>query len=556
MNRSPYPTMRDRFDLRAYFVVGPDDTKGRPVADVVAAALRGGATFIQLRAKHADARELTAIAEAIADVIAQAGKADTVAFVIDDRVDAAWQCRELGIKVDGVHIGQDDMAPEQARALLGPDAIIGLSAETLPHIEAANALPDGTIDYIGAGPLHYTATKPDAAAVEADGTKHALGIAGAQLLCEASRYPVVVGGGVHADDVPALARTAAAGWFVVSAIAAADDPERATRELVQAWAAVRGDARHGVATSAASHPQSDVAAPPQCGAAMFDVKQPHGLPPVLTVAGSDSSGGAGIQADLKTMLSNGVFGMSAITSLTAQNTTGVRAVQNADPAILADQIDAVFEDIPPMAVKIGMVSSAALIETIADRLTAHQARNIVLDPVMVATSGAKLIDDDAVAALTSKLFPLATVITPNMPETEALLEQALQERSSANDAPAARLLSEGIRAEADMETAARTLAEHFGCAVLVKGGHGVKDANDVLVEPDGAVTWFTSPRIDNPNTHGTGCTLSSAIASHLALGETLPQAVRSAKEYLTGALAEQLDLGHGAGPMDHAWRWR
>lgn len=556
MNRFPYPTMRDRFDLRAYFVVGPDDTKGRPVADVVAAALRGGATFIQLRAKHADARELTAMAEAIAAVIAQAGKADTVAFVIDDRVDAAWQCRELGIKVDGVHIGQDDMMPEQARALLGPDAIIGLSAETLPHIKTANALPDGTIDYIGAGPLHYTATKPDAAAVEADGTKHALGIAGAQLLCEASRYPVVVGGGVHADDVPALARTAADGWFVVSAIAAADDPERATRELLQAWIAVRGDARHGVAASAASHLQSDAAAPPQCGAAMFDVKQPHGLPPVLTVAGSDSSGGAGIQADLKTMLANGVFGMSAITSLTAQNTTGVRAVQNADPSILADQIDAVFEDIPPMAVKIGMVSSAALIETIADRLTAHQARNIVLDPVMVATSGAKLIDDDAVAALTTRLFPLATVITPNMPETEALLEQALQERSSANDDPAARLLSEGIRAEADMETAARTLAEHFGCAVLVKGGHGVKDANDVLVEPDGTATWFTSPRIDNPNTHGTGCTLSSAIASHLALGETLPQAVRSAKDYLTGALAEQLDLGHGSGPMDHAWRWR
>lgn len=556
MNRFPYPTMRDRFDLRAYFVVGPDDTKGRPVADVVAAALRGGATFIQLRAKHADARELTAMAEAIAAVIAQAGKADTVAFVIDDRVDAAWQCRELGIKVDGVHIGQDDMAPGQARALLGPDAIIGLSAETLPHIEAANALPSSTIDYIGAGPLHYTATKPDAAAVEADGTKHALGIAGAQLLCEASRYPVVVGGGVHADDVPALARTAADGWFVVSAIAAADDPERATRELVQAWTAVRGAARHGVAASAASHPQSDVAAPLQCGAAMFDVEQPHGLPPVLTVAGSDSSGGAGIQADLKTMLANGVFGMSAITSLTAQNTTGVRAVQNADPAILADQIDAVFEDIPPMAVKIGMVSSAALIETIADRLTAHQARNIVLDPVMVATSGAKLIDDDAVAALTTRLFPLATVITPNMPETEALLAQVMQDRTSEDDTESARLLSEGIRTEADMETAARTLAEHFGCAVLVKGGHGIKDANDVLVEPDGTATWFTSPRIDNPNTHGTGCTLSSAIASHLALGETLPQAVRSAKEYLTGALAEQLDLGHGAGPMDHAWRWR
>ncbi|MGK4255521.1 bifunctional hydroxymethylpyrimidine kinase/phosphomethylpyrimidine kinase [Bifidobacterium pullorum] len=553
MNRFPYPTMRECFDLRAYFVVGPDDTKGRPVTDVVAAALRGGATFVQLRAKHADARELTDMARAIANVIDSAGKADTVAFVIDDRTDVAWQCRQLGIKIDGVHIGQDDMMSEQARAMLGPDAIIGLSAETLQHIATANALPDGVVDYIGAGPLHYTATKPEAAAVEADGTKHALGIAGAQSLCDASRYPVVVGGGVHTDDIPALARTTAAGWFVVSAIAAADDPESATRQLISAWTAIRGEQRHGYAAAGIAAPTASSSIPflPH-----WRTKQPHGLPPVLTVAGSDSSGGAGIQADLKTMLANGVFGMSAITSLTAQNTTGVRAVQNADPAILADQIDAVFEDIPPMAVKIGMVSSAALIETIADRLTAHQARNIVLDPVMVATSGAKLIDDDAVAALTTRLFPLATVITPNMPETEALLAQVMQDRTSEDDTESARLLSEGIRTEADMETAARTLAEHFGCAVLVKGGHGVKDANDVLVEPDGTATWFTSPRIDNPNTHGTGCTLSSAIASHLALGETMPQAVRSAKDYLTGALAEQLDLGHGAGPMDHAWRWR
>lgn len=553
MNRFPYPTMRECFDLRAYFVVGPDDTKGRPVTDVVAAALRGGATFVQLRAKHADARELTDMARAIANVIDSAGKADTVAFVIDDRADVAWQCRQLGIKIDGVHIGQDDMMPEQARAMLGPDAIIGLSAETLQHIATANALPDGVVDYIGAGPLHYTATKPEAAAVEADGTKHALGIAGAQSLCDASRYPVVVGGGVHTDDIPALARTTAAGWFVVSAIAAADDPESATRQLISAWTAIRGEQRHGYAAAGIAAPTASSSIPflPH-----WRTKQPHGLPPVLTVAGSDSSGGAGIQADLKTMLANGVFGMSAITSLTAQNTTGVRAVQNADPAILADQIDAVFEDIPPMAVKIGMVSSAALIETIADRLTAHQARNIVLDPVMVATSGAKLIDDDAVTALTTRLFPLATVITPNMPETEALLAQVMQDRTSEDDTESARLLSEGIRTEADMETAARTLAEHFGCAVLVKGGHGVKDANDVLVEPDGTATWFTSPRIDNPNTHGTGCTLSSAIASHLALGETMPQAVRSAKDYLTGALAEQLDLGHGAGPMDHAWRWR
>ena len=260
------------------------------------------------------------------------------------------------------------------------------------------------------------------------------------------------------------------------------------------------------------------------------------LAPVLSIAGSDSSGGAGIQADLKTMLANGVFGMTAIAALTAQNTTGVTMVTN----------------IPPVAVKIGMVSSVELINVIADRLIAHDATNIVLDPVMVATSGAKLIEGDAIAALTSKLFPLATVITPNMPETQALCELAVEQGADAIDYEN----GESISSENDMVTAGHMLAGHFGCAVLVKGGHGTQDASDVLVEPSGKVTWFRARRINNPNTHGTGCTLSSAIASHLALGETLPEAVDSAKLYLTGALEAQLDLGHGSGPMDHAWKWR
>ena len=273
------------------------------------------------------------------------------------------------------------------------------------------------------------------------------------------------------------------------------------------------------------------------------------LPPVLSIAGSDSSGGAGIQADLKTMLANGVFGMTAIAALTAQNTTGVTMVTNTPVEMLAAQIDAVFDDIPPVAVKIGMVSSAELINVIADRLTAHDAENIVLDPVMVATSGAKLIEDDAIAALTSKLFPLATVITPNIPETQALCELAVEQGADAIDYEN----GESISSENDMVTAGHLLAGHFGCAVLVKG---TQDASDVLVEPSGKVTWFRARRIDNPNTHGTGCTLSSAIASHLALGETLPEAVNSAKLYLTGALEAQLDLGHGSGPMDHAWKWR
>ncbi len=276
------------------------------------------------------------------------------------------------------------------------------------------------------------------------------------------------------------------------------------------------------------------------------------LAPVLSIAGSDSSGGAGIQADLKTMLANGVFGMTAIAALTAQNTTGVTMVTNTPPDMLAAQIDAVFSDIPPVAVKIGMVSSAELINVIADRLTFHHAANVVLDPVMVATSGAKLIEDDAIAALTSKLFPLATVITPNMPETQVLCDLAVRQGA----APLAYEDGEGISTPSDMVKAGHLLADHFGCAVLVKGGHGTQDASDVLVEPSGEATWFRSRRIDNPNTHGTGCTLSSAIASHLALGEDLPTAVDSAKHYLTGALKAQLDLGHGSGPMDHAWKWR
>ena len=276
------------------------------------------------------------------------------------------------------------------------------------------------------------------------------------------------------------------------------------------------------------------------------------LPPVLSIAGSDSSGGAGIQADLKTMLANGAFGMTAVTALTAQNTTGVTMVTDTSPQMLAAQLDAVFEDIVPLAVKIGMVGSVELIDVIADRLSAYDAGNVVLDPVMVATSGATLIEDAAIAALASRLFPLATVITPNMPETQVLCDLAIGQGAS----PIRYENGKSICTENDMVAAGRLLCGHFGCAVLVKGGHGTLDANDALIEPGGGITWFRSRRIDNPNTHGTGCTLSSAIASHLALGRSLPTAIDKAKAYLTGALEARLDLGHGSGPMDHAWKWR
>lgn len=254
---------------------------------------------------------------------------------------------------------------------------------------------------------------------------------------------------------------------------------------------------------------------------------------VLSIAGSDSSGGAGIQADLKTMLTNGVFGMTAITALTAQNTTGVTAVMDVTPDFLAKQIDAVFEDIRPDAVKIGMVSEPELVSTIVERLEHYQAENIVVDPVMVATSGSTLSKDSAVAVMREKLLPIATVITPNIPESEVLSGIKIED-------------------EADMEKAAQKIGDELGCAVLCKGGHRVNDANDLLYN-HGEFVWFKGERINNPNTHGTGCTLSSAIASNLAKGHDLADSIRLAKEYLSCALQQQLDLGHGSGPMDHAF---
>lgn len=253
----------------------------------------------------------------------------------------------------------------------------------------------------------------------------------------------------------------------------------------------------------------------------------------LTVAGSDCSGGAGIQADLKTMTVNGVYAMSVVTALTAQNTTGVRAIMEVAPQFLKAQLDAVFEDIRPDAVKIGMVSSQALIEAISERLAFYKAENIVVDPVMVATSGARLMQEDALDALCRRVFPLARVITPNIPEAEILSEMRIAGRE-------------------DMQRSACRIAEKFRCAVLLKGGHGVSDANDLLYDEDG-MTWFEGKRVDNPNTHGTGCTLSSAIAANLAKGKTLLESVGLAKAYITGALSAMLNLGKGSGPMDHAF---
>ena len=253
----------------------------------------------------------------------------------------------------------------------------------------------------------------------------------------------------------------------------------------------------------------------------------------LTIAGSDCSGGAGIQADLKTMTMNGVYAMSAITALTAQNTTGVRAIQESTPDFLKQQLDAIFEDIYPDAVKIGMVASSELIRVIADRLRHYEAKNIVVDPVMVATSGSALMKNNAVQTLIEELLPISTLVTPNIPEAQVLSGLSIETKE-------------------DMIVAAKHIGDNYHCAVLLKGGHSINDANDLLYA-NGELHWFEGKRIDNPNTHGTGCTLSSAIASNLAKGYTLSESVQRAKDYISGALAAMLDLGQGSGPMNHAF---
>ncbi len=253
----------------------------------------------------------------------------------------------------------------------------------------------------------------------------------------------------------------------------------------------------------------------------------------LSIAGTDPSGGAGIQADLKTMTAHGVYAMTAVTALVAQNTTGVKSIVESSPEFLAQQLDCVFTDIFPDAVKTGMVASVPLIQVIADKLEEYGAKNIVVDPVMVATSGDRLISEDAVGALKRRLFPLAAVITPNIPEAELLAGMSITDAGG-------------------MERAARTIYDACGCAVLCKGGHRLNDASDFLYA-GGEGRWFHGRRVNNPNTHGTGCTLSSAIASNLALGRDLETSVERAKAYLSGALGAMLDLGKGSGPLDHTF---
>lgn len=460
-------------------------------------ALAGGATCIQLREKELGQDDFLEEAIKMKEICHRYH----VPFIINDNVEIALKCG-----ADGIHVGQSDMAAGDVRKLVGPDMMIGVSAKT---VEQALYAQENGADYLGVGAMFHTSTKKDATEVSYET---------ALDITKAVHIPVVGIGGISKENMLELTGTGIDGVALVSAIFGAKDIERECKELKK-------------------------------------LSESMTMRKVLTIAGSDCSGGAGIQADLKTITAHKMYGMSAICALTAQNTTGVCDIMDVTPEFLAKQLDCIFTDIRPDAVKIGMVSNKELIHVIAEKLKEYHAENVVLDPVMVSTSGSKLISEDAIDSLKKELFPLATVITPNIPET-------------------AELWGKPVNGQKDMVEAAKDISTQYGCGVLVKGGHMLldemkaadylydkglgcntnetkTDKYDVNVNQDGI--WFQTEKVSNTNTHGTGCTLSSAIACNLAAGNSLPESIQYAKNYLTGALKAQMNLGKGSGPLNHVY---
>lgn len=451
---------------------------------MVEQALKGGATFVQYREKKLSPEQMKKEAIELKNLCHKF----QVPFIINDYVELAKE-----IEADGVHVGQEDCSVENARKILGEKFIIGATAKTIE--QAQKAVEQGA-DYLGSGAVFGSTTK-----------KNAISMSKEQLsdICHAVSIPVVGIGGITIDNVDQLAGCGISGIAVISGVFDTNDVKSRAMELKKA-------VEQGIGKT---------------------------MKTALTIAGSDCSGGAGIQADLKTMLAHHVYGMSAITALTAQNTTGVKAVMEVSEQFLEEQLDCIFTDIYPDAVKTGMVSSSPLIKIIVKKLKQYQAKNIIVDPVMVATSGARLIEHEAIETLTKELLPIATLVTPNIPEAELLADMKINNIE-------------------DMKQAAKKIYHSYHCAVLVKGGHSVGDANDVLFgyhnDANEECICFRTSRIDNPNTHGTGCTLSSAIASNLALGKSLPNAIEDAKRYISAALETGLNLGKGSGPLDHGWK--
>lgn len=467
----------DKRVMRLYAVTDRAWTKEKSLASQVKEALDGGVTCLQLREKTLD--DDTFLNEALE--IGKLCREYKIPFIINDNVDIAEKS-----DADGIHVGQDDMDVLSVRKRLGEDKIIGVSVQ---NPEQAVIAEKNGADYLGVGAVFPTSTKDDAYSVSYNTLKE---------ICNRVSIPVVAIGGITKDNVMKLKGSGVDGIAVVSAIFAETDITESTRELKRLSLDLTCD-----------------------------------MPKALTIAGSDCSGGAGVQADLKTMTAHNVYGMSVISALTAQNTTGVQDIFNISPDFVKKQLDSVFTDIVPDAVKIGMVSQKEIINVIADKLKHYNARNIVLDPVMVSTSGSKLISDDAIETLKTKLMPLVDVITPNVMEAEVLSGIKIVDNES-------------------VIYSAQKISEFYTGAILIKGGHIGEDASDMLYLK-GECIWIKGDRIENSNTHGTGCTLSSAIASNLAKGFNMVDSIKKAKEYLTGAIAEKLDIGEGRGPLKHSY---
>ncbi|WP_309129114.1 bifunctional hydroxymethylpyrimidine kinase/phosphomethylpyrimidine kinase [Microbacterium sp.] len=471
-------------DLSLYLVTDTALCGARGVVRTVREAVDGGVTTVQLREKHTTEAETVDLLLALSQAID--GRAT---LVVNDRIDAAVEARRRGARVDGVHLGQSDASVERARALLGGDALIGLTANTPEHLDAVRALPPGTVDYVGIGVIRPTATKPD--------HPPALGIDGFAALAASAPVPAVAIGGVGIDHVVALRDAGAAGIAVVSALCSAVDPRAEAGAFRRAWLSRR-------------------------------------IPRVLSIAGSDPSGGAGIQADLKSIAANGGYGMAAITALTVQNTQGVLDVHVPSSAFLRAQLDAVAADIAIDAVKIGMLADAEIVREVESWLEAQRPATVVLDPVMISTSGHRLLDAAAEAALLD-LATRADLLTPNLPELEVLAGRPVADW-------------------ADAREAAREVAARTGAMVLAKGGHLDGDETpDALVGPHGVIAEFSGPRIVTTSTHGTGCSLSSALATARAGGLDWPQAVGRSRDWLRESLraAPSLDVGRGNGPVNH-----
>ena len=478
--------MKPNFDLSLYLVTDRPLSGGRDIVWIVREAAVGGVTMVQLREKDCSTKEFIALAKELKSTLQPLG----IPLIINDRVDVA-----LAVDADGVHIGQSDMPYETARTLLGKDKIIGLSVETMDEVIAANALG---VDYIGISPVYATPTKTN--------TLAPFGLEGIEEVMRLSRHRCVAIGGMNCRTIDKIIRQGIEGVAVVSAIMAAKSPRKASEELAEIIRNNRPSRKY------------------------CELKR------VLTIAGSDSGGGAGIQADIKSISANSCFATSVVTAVTAQNTLGVSAIEELPVGIIEKQMDAVLGDIGTDSVKIGMLHSVEVIRCVAHMLRKYGVTNVVLDPVMVSTSGHKLIEDGAIVVLSEELIPLARVITPNIPEAEVLLGKSIDKQCELSDA-------------------ARRLAEMYGVSVLLKAGHLVADElvdifynheTDELVELRGQ-------RVDTPNTHGTGCTLSSALAAQLAKGLPLTEAVRAAKEYVYAAIQHgaAYRIGSGCGPVCH-----